>query len=266
MSTRKEPLELQAGSMESAAADMRPRVMIMFGRGGVGKSVAVRYMGERALSAGRPVIIADFDRNKPVLASFFCSVHTPPGSDDLGVREGLAATIEEAAAIGQTVVIDTTGGDMILQTEAKALDLAALIESLGFRPVAVHVVGQGRDDLADLYRIEREEIFCPRDTWIVFNDGNVTSGRSDRAFEEICRDETIRAAVRRGAVLLRMPKLEVMLEITNRRLSFCDAREGRVTGDPPLGPFARQRMMIATRRWLDEAMPAAFASVADVLP
>ena len=55
----------------SVNASENPRAVFAVGRGGRGKTVAYRWMVDRALNQGRDVIVADADRTNQTLAAFF---------------------------------------------------------------------------------------------------------------------------------------------------------------------------------------------------
>jgi hypothetical protein len=122
------------------------------------------------------------------------------------------------------------------------------------------------DDLAALASFEALG-FQPAATVLVRNEGlaDSTADRED-GFARLLRHSAYRAAVKRGAVEVWMPRLDaaVAQEIEAKRISFLQARdatspEGRKV--VPLGPFDRSRV----RHWLN-AMSTEMAPIVSWLP
>jgi hypothetical protein len=247
-----------------AAAPRIPVVVVAQGRGGSGKSTGLRYYGERAIAAGRGVLICDCDRNNQTLTAFFGdAVERPQYPDDDSAMAFLNHCMDTAAGESQSIVLDMGGGDLVFPRYARSLQLVSLLEDNGVRPVAMHFVGPALDDLAVLQDLEVSGAFCPAATVIVFNEGLVRDTRlPEVAFKAAREHEAVKAAEARGAKVVRMPKLACMHEIDQRRLLFAEAEKGKVkAGQSPLGLTVRQ--MIAMWR---RGMEAAFAPVSEWLP
>jgi hypothetical protein len=138
-----------------------------------------------------------------------------------------------------------------------------MCEKYGVEPVGVHFLGCDLDDLAYLRDVEEGNVFAPRRTILVLNEGIVPANRSvAKAFDAIQNHDIYRAAIARGAKPIFMPRLGCMSEVDRRRLMFEDAEAGRVKeGQDKIGPINRQMIAIWRR-----AMDKAFADVADFLP
>jgi DNA-binding transcriptional LysR family regulator len=234
-----------------------------FGRGNSGKSLGLRWVGERAL-AEKPIVIGDCDRNNQTLTSFFGdAVERPAHPDDDSVVAWLNAAIDDMLESRVSLLLDMGGGDLVFPRYASAMKLCSFLETEGIRPVAMHFVGPAIDDLATLHEIEQSGAFCPEATIIVLNAGLIRDTRSsDLAFQALHEHPALLRAVSRGAKVVMMPKLACMHEIDKRRLYFADAQAGRVkAGQLPLGPTVRQMVALWRR-----AMDAAFAPVGSWLP
>lgn len=241
-----------------------PSLIVPQGRGGRGKTWWIRWAVERAQSQGREVVVADADRTNATLSAYFDGVVKPPSADDRDVREWLAAFVEQQIENRFTAVMDFGGGDLILKRVAREIGLVEFLVGHGIRPVAVHMIGPDRDDLAYLQDVETDGIFAPDATILVLNEALVPPHRTAAsAFAETVQSHPIlEQTIARGARLVTMPRLEPASEIDMRRLTFTAAEAGRVReGQAPIGPWKRQQIA----RWR-RAMEEAFAPVADWLP
>jgi hypothetical protein len=240
-----------------------PKLVLALGRGKTGKSTFIRWAAETALERGAEPVIADADRTNATLAAFFENVTRPESPEDEDVRLWLNDFVDRQIDTRFSAFLDLGGGDLILKTWARDLELAPFLEHHGVVPVAVHFLGCDLDDLSYLRDIEESAGFRPRQTVIVLNEGLVPIGRVARtAFGPIIDHEVFRKVLDRGAVVARMPRLACMHEIERRRLSFADAEAGRVkAAQDRIGPVNRQLIAI----WRRE-MASAFAKIGQWMP
>lgn len=235
----------------------QPKAVFAVGRGSRGKTVAYRWMVDRALNQGRAPLIADADRTNQTLAAFFGKdVLRPPSAADEDMRPWLDGLLEKAVDSRQSLVVDLGGGDQLLKHAALELNLAGFLEQNGVVPVVLHFIGGDSDDLAYLRETERDGLLAPEKTAIVFNEGVVPEGVSvDASWVKHENDPALRAAMGRGAQLLKMPRLRCMTLLDDKRIRFSEA------GTKELGLTNAQRVTM----WL-RAMEESFAPIADWLP
>jgi hypothetical protein len=232
-----------------------PKFIVAHGRGGTGKSTFVRIIAERAQAAGRDVIIADADRTNATLGNFFSGVIRPEYPDDRSVMDWLDDLVNGIADAKQTVLLDLGGGDNVFKPFAAGLELANLLTSAGIMPVAMHFMGPDIDDLSYLATIETANAFCPSQTILVKNEGLIKDARPrDVAFSNVVKHDIYRAAVKRGAREVWLPRLACMPEISSGRMLFSVA-------ETKLGLTDRQRVAIWRR-----AVEKELAPVVDWLP
>lgn len=243
--------------------DVNPKLVVPLGRGSRGKTFLARWIIERANSSGRGVVVADIDRTNATLSEYFEGVVNPPSADDRDVIDFLSSFFEQQIEKRFSGVIDFGGGDLVLKRMAREVNLVEFLAQYKVDPVAVHLIGPDRDDLAYLHSVEQGEIFAPSSTILVLNEALCPPHRTPLAYFEstIRNDPILVRAVQRGARLVRMPALEPAGELDRRRLSFAAAERGDDGGSHGIGPWKRQQ--IATWR---RAMEAAFAPVSDWLP
>jgi hypothetical protein len=257
MATRDDAVaELDRVPAASSAYDS-PRAIFAVGRGGRGKTVAYRWMIDRALNQGRQIIVADADRTNQTLAAFFGElVVSPPSAADDDMRPWLDGLLEKAIEQRQSLIVDLGGGDQLLKHAAMEFDLAGFLAQNDVTPVVLHFVGADSDDLAYLRDTERNGLLAPERTAIVFNAGVVPAGVSlDAAWTKHENDPVLRAAVGRGAQLVRMPRLTCMTLLDDRRLRFTEANGSQI------GLTNSQRVLM----WLRE-VERSFSPVTSWLP
>ena len=64
------------------------RLIVLLGRGRTGKTTEARWAADRAIQAGRPVILADGDRTNRSLSAFYPgTVLSPPDGSDAAQRQ-----------------------------------------------------------------------------------------------------------------------------------------------------------------------------------
>jgi hypothetical protein len=206
------------------------RAVFAVGRGGRGKTVAYRWIVDRALNHGRPVTVADADRTNQTLAAFFGDlVISPPSAADDDMRPWLDGLLEKAIQQRQSLIVDLGGGDQLLKHTAMELDLVGFLTQNGVIPVVLHFVGADSDDLAYLRESERNGLLAPEKTAIVFNAGVVPAGVSvDAAWAKHENDPALRAAIARGVQLVRMPRLACMTLLDDKRLRFREVTGNKV--------------------------------------
>ena len=226
--------------MDTAPA-AQPKMVVTHGRGGTGKSTGVRILKERADEAGRPVVIADADRTNATLGAFYEGVERPDHPDEKTVADWLDELVNTQAESRMSVMLDMGGGDQVFKRFAASLDLAALLHAEGIMPVALHFFSPDIDDLAYLQDVEASGAFCPAQTVLVLNEGLIKDARPvDAAFAELREHSIFRAALKRGAREIVLPRLTCMQEVNSRRLSFAGAEK-------ELGLTNRQRVAMWRR-------------------
>jgi len=236
------------------------KIILTVGRGKTGKTTLLRWMAEQALTAGRPVLMADIDPTNASFASYFKGVSRPDTDEPPGVSRWLQAFIEYAVKHQITAMIDLGGGDTTLRTLASEMPgFAQQIEEAGLVPVAFYLVGAQPDDLAPIATLAQRG-FSPPARAIVLNESVAEVGLSrQQAFMRVVRNRVVLDQLGSGAVNLWMPRLHAADAVEIRRSWFAAARDGQTT--PPLGIFDRSRV----RAWLD-AMDRQFQGVRSWMP
>ena len=247
----------------ASQSSAQPKLVIPLGRGGRGKTWWTRWAVERAQNAGRDVVVADAARPNATLSAFFAGVVSPPSAEDDDMHDWIAAFCEQLIERRLTATLDLGGGDLLLKRFARDIGLVPFLENHGVQPVAVHVLGPDRDDLAYLRDLEANELFAPAATILVLNEALVPKGRSvAQAFAVLHDNPIFLGAVQRGARPVWMPALRPAHEIDDRRLTFAAAEASRVKdGQAPISLVNRQYVAEWRRR-----MEANFAPVAAWLP
>lgn len=243
----------------------RPKIIMVMGAGGSGKSTWLRAVAEWALARdadSTAIFAAVGDRRD--LALYF-PVAQPESFDPAQETRWLEALISHCMTNKLSAAIDFDGGDVtVASLVAQQDDLAAMVEASGVSLVAVYMLTPRITDLTTLASLERSG-FQPAATMLVLNEGaSDTATPFDIAFGPIQRHGAFVAAAARGAVVIRMPRLHAAAAVEQRRILFGQARdavspEGQDV--PQMNAFDRGRV----GRWMTE-MEEAFEPVKGWLP
>lgn len=257
----KEVVSVKEASLVSAEPEL-PVLIMLLGRGRVGKTATATAVVQfyRSLGCDLRVWNADQQNESHSLSRFHSDVEEPlPGSSFEDRKRWLEDRIQDQSRGRYDAVIDFAGGDVTVQKLAKEVRLGRMLERMGIRPVAVHVVGPEKADLDYLRQISATGLFMPEATIIVLNGGLVQSGRSvEYSFENIKKEKVVLEARKRGAEIVTMPPLPCMSAVMDLGLPFQDVGDGRYRpGQVPLSMFDQER----TGLWLEEELPEFFGSL-----
>ena len=200
--------------------------------------------------------MADLDPTNPTFKVRFPDASRPANIDDsVGSLRWLELFIGHALEKGLTAVIDLGGGDATLRRLIDTMPkLVDVVEEAGSSLVMLYFLGPQEDDLSPMVALEGRG-FKPAATGLVLNEG-VTEIGSDpiQAFARIRKHSAYRAAVARGAVPIRMARLQNAIAVETRRVHFSEAAKS-------FGPFERVRV----KAWLED-MEHSWAGVQSWLP
>ena len=244
----------------------KPVLMVVVGRQRVGKTSFLNALAQYLQERGAEFAIWDTDQmNTTNNMSVFHAQASSPSSER---REDVKAWLEERfldiAERRYDALLDVGGGDTPLSQLVEDVPVAAALAELGVRVVVVHVLGPDVADLDYLDRFERN-LFTPEAVLIVRNSGLILNGRSDDvAFATLDGHAGLQRALDKGAVLVSLPRLACMSEVTDRGLSFAEAMNGKFGADgKALSIFDRLRV----RKWWTDELPRVFSEIpAEWLP
>lgn len=240
--------------MNDAVTMTRPKLVVVWGRGGRGKSTLVRLLAERAIEGGNSQItMADGNRENATLRDFCETVIQPDGSEEEAIYEWLEDIVNLQVVERRTVILDMGGGDQVFPVFAKDLDLVSLLDSAGIEPVMLYCISQDTDDL---YHVkDMSNVFCPPATALVLNEGIKHTRKSrEVTFAAVRKHATYKAALSRGCREVWLPRLGCMQEVTDGKLTF-GAAETKLS-------YTSQTRIRLWRKQIE----AEFASIRDMLP
>jgi hypothetical protein len=244
-----------------------PVLMVVVGRQRVGKTSFLNALAQYLQERGAEFAIWDTDQMNTTnnMSVFHAEANSPPSSDRReDVKAWLEARFLDIADRRYDALLDVGGGDTPLTQLVEDVPVAAALSELGVRVVVVHVLGPDVADLDYLDRFERN-LFTPDAVLIVRNSGLITNGRSnDIAFASLEGHAGLQRAISHGAVLVSLPRLTCMAEVTDRGLGFAAAMNGKVGVDGKgLSVFDRFRV----RKWWTDELPRVFGKIpAEWLP
>ncbi len=238
----------------------QPKVVMAIGAGNTGKTTFLRYIAEKAVEQEANVVFAAVDPENRELADYFAGVQQPPSYDPVAVSRWVEQFLGWVMKNRRSAVIDFGGGDTSLtRLISEVPDIAEMMQGAGVHPVAIYLLSPRLGDLSALGTLEAAG-FKPKATAIIRNEGvaDPTLPR-ERSFARTMRHPTYEAALARGAVPLWMPRLHAAREVEDRRITFAQAREGRMPEGRqgvPMNPFDGGRVRV----WLEQ-MAAELAPV-----
>jgi hypothetical protein len=235
-----------------------PVFIMMLGRGRTGKTATAMALIQYYQSLGCSLQVWNMDQQNAShsLSRFHPeALERPVGSGFEDRKSWLEGRILDQSKAKYDAIVDFPGGDSTILRLAHEVRLVRMLERMGIRPVAVHVVGPSKADLDYLRQMAESGVFMPEATIILLNGGVVQSGRAvDAAFLEIVEDKVVCDAVDKGAELITMPALPCMTAVMDLGLPFREVGEGRFrAGQEPLSPFDQERTFL----WFDEELPKA---------
>ncbi|MDE8345745.1 MAG: hypothetical protein POH28_06150 [Acidocella sp.] len=242
----------------------RHKIIFWVGRGKTGKTTGIRWLAEKTLMNGTPLLMADLDTTNDTFSRYIDKVARPPEAADPALSlKWLDKLLQHSLSQKLSALVDLGGGDTTLRRLAMELpDLVGLFEAQGFAVVLFHTVGPQEEDLSPLATLHGLG-FKPTATAIILNEAMMEIGETRQtAFARILRHSVVRRAIGEGAVPVFMPKLFAAQAVEIRRLKFHDAATGKTgRADTPLGPFDRSRV----KNWLT-MMDSNFAGISTWLP
>jgi hypothetical protein len=264
----KSRLQPRKGVKSLDIAGLAPAWMLIGGNNS-GKSMWARWATGRTFEAGRTVKLAALDKNIRALATFFESVEQPESRDVLEVAGWAAEFLKFIGDNKLSAIMDFGGGGeeylhSILDDDPT---LADDLVKTGAGIIAAHFLTPRPDDLQVMAALDARG-FKPKATVLVLNEVHVERGaNADEAFSRILGHSAFKAAVARGAHVVRMPRLfpqSLAAEIAGKRLQFSHARNGTVPEGSTATPI---RGLDCSRvgRWLED-METAHDAVKGGLP
>jgi hypothetical protein len=204
-------------------------------------STLCRMIGETSLDRSIDIIAAIGERRD--LLHYFRGAVQPNGFDPSQEAQWLEALITHCMDEQMSALVDLDGGDGSLASLLQQQDdLVATVEAAGVAVVALYLLTPRVSDLSTLAMLEQAG-FQPKATALILNRGD------DDAFGPLQRHAAFKAAVARGAVVIRMPKLHAAAAVEARMIGFEHARDGTFPSDrtgSPLNAFDRGRVA----RWI----------------
>ena len=250
------PIQQDAPSVQGVDLTGRPKIILLTGRGKTGKTTAASWAVDRAFEADRALLMADMDPTNATFKARFPEAVRPDNIDDASASlRWLEMFIGHALASGHTAMVDLGGGDATLRRLVDTMPkLVEVVEEAGSSVVLLYFLGPQEDDLSPMVALEGRG-FKPEATGLVLNEGVTELGTDPaQALARIRRHSAFRAAVARGAIPIRMPRLQNATAIETKRVHFSEAAK-------TFGPFERVRV----KAWLD-AMEREWSGVQSWLP
>lgn len=236
-------------------ADQWPVLFVGYGRQRVGKTTLLNTIAQALRQRGAEFKIWNADQLNTTynLNLFHSDVLNPPSTDFEDIKVWLEDRIQDQIDGQYDAVLDITGGESPLSRIVQEVPIVKTLESQGIRVVVAHVIGPEQADVDYLKRVMANSLFTPEATLIILNGGLVMPGRSvTGAFAAIYEHPVIVDALAKNAVIVQMPALGCMSQVTDRGLTFAETVAGKTKGKLPRMSFLDQAR-VAT--WWENAVP-----------
>ena len=209
---------------------IRPKLIVLRGQSARGKSTFARVMVHRAEVAKRALVIADADRSmptNPMLNRFLDGVLHPGDVTEAQMYEWYRDVIDAQAETGNTVVLDTAGGDHSWPEFADEVGLEEMLSGLEvpIQLVQVLLLGPVVAELDIFNPKERHRIVASPNLIIVLNEAVGPPGAGEAAFEKVRKHQLYRDAIGVGAHEVFLPRLRCLDRMNDAGMSFKKAQE-----------------------------------------
>ena len=234
----------------------RPKLILVIGSGGRGKSLVLRYIAEEAM-ARDGMTLATLAPNR-TLKHYFPETAHPEGNSTSAGAAFLEMFFDVVAENQVNAGIDFPGDDTaLLHLLDQGVDPVAMLEQAGVEVVVLYMLSPRVEDLTAMAQLQSRG-FNPKATALVLNVGITADPTmpAEPEFDLVREHSAYQRAIENGAVEIWMPRLYAAKAIEEQQLLFSQARDGH-----DLGPSDRSR----THAWL-RAMEEAFRAIASWLP
>lgn len=220
------------------------RLLVRFGRGRLGGTTYLDAIAQRAIQAGRKVILVDADVRNPSLSKLYPDARVPAGGSPEDFAELMVGVLGDLADHDGpvSVLVDIGGGqDRAMGDFIRDLNLTGFCQEAGVQPVAVYVLGPDPDDLSHAISVRDARLLEGSDTLLVMSEAVVKRGQTPEvAFASLRSDPQFISWVRAGALPVSVRNLACLDKVRGLGLSLSDARSGKPgEGGKPMGPVER---------------------------
>jgi hypothetical protein len=234
----------------------KPKILMAIGAGHSGKTTLLKWCVEQILERESTAKLVAIDPENRDLKNFFQNVYEPVDSDPAGVAIFLKGFFDALVRDQSSGLIDTGGGDTVIgRIVSEMPTIVADLSDAGITMVVAYMFSPRLADLSALATMEGAG-FHPT-TALILNEGRVEVGQDpDQAFALLRRQSAYRAALDRGAIELRMPRLPVAKKVEDRRLQFRQAAQGKIPEGRKVAPLGWSDR-VSLKAWLarmDDAM------------
>lgn len=220
------------------------KLLVRFGRGRLGGTTYLDALAQRAMQAGREVILVDADARNPSLSKLYPNARVPTGGSPEEFAEMMTEVLGELSDHPGpvSVLVDIGGGqDRAMADFIRDLNLVGFCDESGVQAVATYVLGPHPDDLAHALSVRDAGLLHGGDTILVLSEAVVRRGQTpEAAFAPLRREPAFVAWVEDGAMPVPVRNLACLEKVRGLGLGLRDAMAGKPgEGGKPLGPVER---------------------------
>ncbi|GBR49600.1 hypothetical protein [Neokomagataea thailandica] len=242
------------GTNESASTQAQIKIYFKAGRGNLGGTTVLGLLAERALQAGRPILMADADMRNEGISKYTtlyqnCGLSRPTSDRQPDVQSYLTDVLSLGVSKQKPVFIDVGGGDRTLEEWASTNDINTLSAAMGVEVVGLFMCGVDSGDIDYIVNLWKHGGFRPQKALIILNEHTVPPGYIAQDYMYDILVDPRFDVIRQDAELefLFFPSNPYMKEITASGLSFYEAGQG---GTDPKKPKLDPVRQAVTGLWV----------------
>ncbi len=220
------------------------KLVVRFGRGRLGGTTYLDALAQRAMQAGRAVILVDADVRNPSLSRLYPAARVPAGGSPEDFAELMTAVLGELSDHPGPVsaLVDIGGGqDRAMADFIRDLNLVGFCQESEVQAVGAYMLGPHPDDLAHALSVRDAGLLEGGSTILVLSEAVVKRGQTpEAAFAALRRDPAFVAWVKGKALPVPVRNLACLDKVRSLGLGLGEAMAGKAGEDgKPLGPVER---------------------------
>lgn len=221
------PLEVKlasSASISTAAETHEANMMLVSGRGRIGKTTFLRGVASLAIMAGRPVGLCDFDRSNASLSKYYTEAQMLTTAAQLPmerrIEQVLGAFLQDRKGYG----LDIGGNDKTFENFLAQGNISRLLEKHDKYLTWCQVFSTDEEDVA-YFRTAYDALASQkRIQWVMcLSYASALEGDEVEQFAPVREHPVIERVLDAGGELVGIPKLAINADVVKLRLRYEDA-------------------------------------------
>lgn len=229
---------VRSTSISTNAEAHTSNMMLVTGRGRIGKTTFLRGVASLAIMAGRPVRLCDFDRSNASLSKYYPEAQMLTTAAQLPMERKIEQILGEFLSGTQGYGLDIGGNDKTFEAFLAQGNISRLLEKHDKYLTWCQVFSTDEEDVA-FFRTAYEALSSQkRIRWVVcLSYATALDGDEVEQFAPVREHPLIARVLDAGGELVGIPKLAINADVVSLRLRYEDAvankpgLRGKLIGD-----------------------------------